>query len=243
MVAPGEDTLYPPFDPELLADLHADALPPEFAERLRAATESDPDAQRTLAALDAVRAELGALRTLDTPAPPIPPDVLARIESAVAEAPPPAVALSARRRRNPVRLAAAAAAALVVLAGAGVGIAHLRTGSPEPAAPLLAQPSSAPPDGAGVELGDALQPTVALSVLGHSALGPLDNRRSREDCLLANGIDPTRPLLGSGPVRLRGAAGILMLFAGPRPPQITALVVGTGCTASDPATLARADIG
>ncbi|MFE3291157.1 hypothetical protein [Rhodococcus sp. NPDC059234] len=246
MVAQGDDALFPPFDPELLADLHAGVLDPEFADRLRAVAIQDPEAMRTLDALDAVRADLGALRTLDPPAPPIPPEVLTRIQGALAEAPATPIALSTRRGRSPVRLAAAAAAVLVVASGAAIGVAQLTTesqpDSPSPATPLFAQPQPGRSDG-GVEIGDSLQPATALSVLGHSSLGPLESPAARDACLLANGIDPSRPLLGSGPVRLRGVAGILMLFAGPRPPQITALVVGTGCGTDDPATLARADIG
>ncbi|MFC9786740.1 hypothetical protein [Rhodococcus sp. NPDC127528] len=246
MVAPGDDALFPPFDPELLADLHAGVLDPEFADRLRAATLEDPEATRTLDALDAVQADLGALRARDTPAPPIPPEVLARVQGALAEAPAPSIPLSARRRRDPVRLAAAAAAVVVVAAGAGIGIARLTTesqpDSTPPGTPLFAH-SPTGGSGAGVELGDSLSPVSALSMLGHSSLGPLESPAARESCLLANGVDPSRPLLGSGPVRLRGVTGILMLFAGPRPPQITALVVGTGCSTDDPATLARADIG
>jgi hypothetical protein len=249
LVAQGDDALFPPFDPELLADLHAGVLEPEFADRLRAATSQDPEALRTLDALDAVRSDLGALRTFDAPAPPIPPEVLASVEAALADAPAPPIPLATRLRRNPVRLAAAAASVVVLGAGAVIGVAQLRTDTrpnpSQPATSLIAQPSTEPTNGAdaGVDIGDSLRPATAMSVLGHSSLGPLESPAALEACLLANGIDPTRPLLGSGPVQLRGAAGILMLFAGPRPPQITALAVGTGCAAGNPATLARADIG
>jgi hypothetical protein len=93
------------------------------------------------------------------------------------------------------------------------------------------------------DLGADLTPGAALIMMGRSSLGPLSAPDTLAGCLRANGIDPATPLLGSGPVRIRGIRGILMLFAGPRPPQITALVVGADCTESRPETLARSDIG
>lgn len=249
MVAQGEDALHPPFDPDLLADLHAGALPPEFADRLGVASAQDPEAQRVLAALDSVRGQLGALRTTDTTPPPAPPEVVARIEAALAAevagaaAPAAVSALAGRteRRRRPVRLLAAAAAVAVVAAGALFALTQPddETG---PATPAVALDSPAP-SATSVDLGSDLQPTVALGLLGRTDLGPLSAPGARDGCLRANGVDPTTPLLGSGPVRLRGVPGLLMLFPGAQVPQITALVVGSGCTDSDPATLARADIG
>ncbi|MFC4603837.1 hypothetical protein [Rhodococcus kronopolitis] len=246
MVAQGEDALHPPFDPDLLADLHAGALPPEFADRLRVASAPDPEAQRVLAALDSVRGQLGALRTSDVPPPPAPPDVVARIEAALAAegaaAPATVSPLAGRtaRRRRPVRLLAAAAAVAVVAAGALFALT--RADETRPATPTVALHAPTP-SGTGVDLGSDLNPATVLGLLGSTDLGPLSVPEARDGCLRANGVDPTTPLLGSGPVRLRGVPGLLMLFPGAQLPQITALVVGMGCTDSDPATLARADIG
>ncbi|GAA4484997.1 hypothetical protein GCM10023094_39270 [Rhodococcus olei] len=260
MVARGEDALRPPFTPELLADLHGGVLPPDVADPLRAAVADDRDAQNTLAALDRVRGELGALRTNPPTPAPIPADVLARVHAALdAEgAPAPAAApvtdLSTRRR-DPVRIAAGAAAALVVIALAAIGVVSLTSTGSDPgpdgsAGAVLADPvstddspGSAATDPATVQLGDELRPSTALSLLGRNALGTLSDPDALSECLRANGIDPQTPLLGSGPVRLRGLAGRLLLLAGPQPPQITALVVGSRCSANEPDTLARADIG
>lgn len=247
MVAQGEDALHPPFDPDLLADLHSGALPPEFADRLRVASAQDPEAQRVLSALDSVREQLGALRTSDATPPPAPPEVVARIEAALAAegaAAPAAVTAPAGRtvrRRRPARLLAAAAAVAVVAAGALFAVTRPddETG---PATPAVALDSPTPP-ATSVDLGSDLQPAAALGLLGRTDLGPLSAPGARDGCLRANGVDPTTPLLGSGPVRLRGVPGLLVLFPGAQVPQITALVVGSGCTDSDPATLARADIG
>ncbi|MGW0174143.1 hypothetical protein ACWDUM_09860 [Rhodococcus sp. NPDC003322] len=243
MVAEGDDTLRPPFTPEQLADLHGDVLPADVSDRMRTAVAHDPEARATLTALDRVRAELGALRTDPAPAPPAPDDVIARLHAALDDATAagdPASTVAPRTRRfDPVRVAAAAAAALVVFAAGTIGFSRIVADDPDtaPGTTALADPPGT------VQLGDDLRPDTALAMLGHTALGSLSDPGQRAECLRANGIDPTTALLGSGPVRLRGAAGVLLLFAGPRPPQITALVVRSSCSADDPATLARADIG
>ncbi|MFF0816567.1 hypothetical protein ACFYVR_15670 [Rhodococcus sp. NPDC003318] len=246
MVAEG-DALRPPFTPELLADLHGDVLSPEQASRLWEAASADPAARDTLAALDRVRAELGALRADQSTPPPIPPDVLARIRGAL-ESEPPRVAESGAsvselpaRRRNPVRVAAAVAAAFVVFAIAGVTL--LRPSAEEPHRSADAPTGAVLADPATVQLGDDLGAAAALTVLGNTDLGSLSDPARLSECLRANGIDADTQLLGSGPVQLRGIAGTLLLTAGPQAPKITALVVGSTCSTNDPATLARADIG
>jgi hypothetical protein len=64
---------------DLLADLDAGALDPARAAVVRAAAAGDPQAAAVLAALDATRAELGALAD-----PPVPARYAARWESALA---------------------------------------------------------------------------------------------------------------------------------------------------------------
>ncbi|MCZ4555904.1 hypothetical protein O4215_09965 [Rhodococcus maanshanensis] len=249
MVGQGDEALLqPPFDPELIADLHAGLFDPPFEARLGAAVESDPQARQVLAALDSVSTRLAELRADNTPAPPAPPEVLDRIHAALAAEGAPApvdtvplVALAEHPRRRRAWIPAAAAAAILLLAG---GIA-LGTGvfdeDPEAPAPTMAQPFLPRTD--EPDLGADLTPGAALIMMGRSSLGPLSGPDALAGCLRANGVDPATPLLGSGPVRIRGIRGILMLFAGPRPPQITALVVGAECTESRPETLARSDIG
>ncbi|HEY0638139.1 MAG TPA: hypothetical protein VGD67_10870, partial [Pseudonocardiaceae bacterium] len=68
----------PPLSLELLADLHAGVLDDRFAEEVRAQVAADPQAQATLAALDATTAQLG-----DLPPITIPDDVAARIDAAL----------------------------------------------------------------------------------------------------------------------------------------------------------------
>ena len=55
-------------DRELLAELDAGLLTPDLAARVQAAADADPSARAVLAALAAVRAELGAM-ALEPPPP------------------------------------------------------------------------------------------------------------------------------------------------------------------------------
>jgi hypothetical protein len=237
MVADGRDAPHPPFTTDLLADLHGDVLPDDEAARLRSAVATDPDACAVLAAFDRVRSDLAALRTDPAPAPAAPEPVMSRIRAALDadDMPAPVTDLSARRRRLSIGFAAAAAVLAVL---GGVGFATLR--SVEDARPdgaVLAQPTAA------VDLGDDLPPATVLGVVGHSDPGAYADADRRGACLRANGIDAASPVLGSTTVTLHGAAGVLLLLPGPTPPTITALVVGNSCSATNPDTLARTDIG
>lgn len=110
--------------------------------------------------------------------------------------------------------------------------------------PAVALPSSeTSPAPAVLDLGTDLDSGRLLTVIGSRQLGPLEDPAQLAECLRANGIEPSRPLLGSGEVRLDGVPGVLLLVAAPRPPQITALVVGRECGAGDPATIAVTEIG
>ncbi|MGW4479900.1 hypothetical protein [Rhodococcus triatomae] len=237
MVVEGRDAPHPPFTPDLLADLHGGVLPDDEAARLRSAVAADPDARAVLAAFDRVRSDLAALRTDPAPAPAAPEAVMTRIRAALdaAEAPAPVTDLAARRRRLSIGFAAAAAALAVL---GGVGVAALRTGAQDvpPDESVLAHPAT-------VDLGDNLPPAALLGVVGHSEPGAYADADRRGECLRANGIDASSPILGSTTVTLRGTAGVLLLLPGPTPPTITALVVGNSCSATNPDTIARTDIG
>lgn len=240
MVPEGTDAPRSRFDGDLLADLHGDVLPPDEAARLRAAVADDREAQQVLAALDRVRDDLAALRTDPAPAPAAPEQVMARIratlESAPVPAPSPVTNLADRRRRRSIGYAAAAAV-LAVLGGLTFAVVRSGDSGQAPDTSVLAQPTAA------VDLGENLRPAAALGVLGHSDPGVFSDPERRAECLRANGIDATAPVLGSTTVTLHDTAGVLLLLPGPQPPQVTALVVGNSCSATDPATLARTDIG
>jgi hypothetical protein len=111
----------PPFDLEVLADLHAGVFSDEVAAVLRARVAADPGSAAVLAALDATVADLHAL-----PPVPIPPQVAARLDAVIA-------AESAARTRS----ASASEGTPSGVTGPSLGAA----GAP-PAAPL---PFVAPP--------------------------------------------------------------------------------------------------
>jgi hypothetical protein len=237
MVPEGTDAPHSRFDGDLLSDLHGDVLPPDEAARLRAAVADDHEAQQVLAALDRVRDDLAALRTDPAPASAAPEQVMARIRATLESAPVPVTNLADRRRRRTVGYAAAAAAVLAVLGGLTFAVVRGGDSGQAPDNSVLAQPTAA------VDLGEKLRPAAALGVLGHSDPGVFSDPGLRAECLRANGIDVTAPVLGSTTVTLHDTAGVLLLLPGPQPPQVTALVVGNSCSATDPATLARTDIG
>ncbi|MBX7448998.1 hypothetical protein GR927_13435 [Mycolicibacterium sp. 3033] len=81
-----------PVTPALLADLQAGLLDDETAAAVRRRVRADPDAARTLAALDTVRRHLGRLGAdleRDTASPEAPAEVTARIGAALRDAGPP----------------------------------------------------------------------------------------------------------------------------------------------------------
>lgn len=70
----------PPFPTELLADLHAGNIDPELGARLWPVVRNDPDACRYLDSLDEVSRALSGLARSGGIAPPMPPDIAARLE-------------------------------------------------------------------------------------------------------------------------------------------------------------------
>ncbi|WP_156055524.1 hypothetical protein [Nocardia sp. NRRL WC-3656] len=75
----------PPFSTDLLAELHADNVPPEQAELLWPQVRRDPEAVRFLHSLDGVSAELRALSLDDRILHPIPTQVAARLDALLDE--------------------------------------------------------------------------------------------------------------------------------------------------------------
>ncbi|MGW4243874.1 hypothetical protein [Nocardia sp. NPDC004722] len=133
------------------------------------------------------------------------------------------------RRLRWLTVAAAAAAAV---AGAVVAVDALST---QPATPA-AKPAT------DVNLDPTMPPGFLLTAMGHHDItGPLATGNALTTCLQAAGLD--RQVLGSRNVVFSGTPSVLVLLAGPKPPQITAAVLGTGCGANNPQILERADIG
>lgn len=255
MTAQDDEALGPPFSTDLLADLHADALPEDVSARLWPLVRQDPDALEVIAALDAVSARLGEVGRDDSLETPVPPEIAARINAALQEQaqeqsrPSDTVtsladAPSRRRARSWFTVAAASTAAA---AGIVFALTTLDGGQPEP--PVLnATPPAENPHSPVTELGNDLDAGKVLALLRGSSgsavgAGRLSDPEARARCLQANGIDRSAPLMGSMKVRFHGTDAVLMLVPGPHPPGLTALVVGTGCDIDTPDLLKRIDIG
>ncbi|WP_157104256.1 hypothetical protein [Nocardia kruczakiae] len=281
----------PPFSTDLLADLHADNVPPEQAELLWPQVRRDPDAVRFLHSLDGVSAELRALSLDDHILHPIPTRVAARLDALLDElsrgeqpqtvatvhclygegsdgeppstrpmpaldavpqealpgepleqdadvpgAPGPGepISLDGQRAKR-WRWFTAAAAAVAVIAGTLVAVDAVTDRTVSPKA-LPAQHS------ATVALDDELSSAAVLSAMGRNDVtGALSGPGAMAGCVKA--AVPDRTVLGSTNVTYRGESAVLILLTGPRPPKITALVVGTGCSPADPQIREMRDIG
>lgn len=244
---PGE----PPLSLDVLADLHAGALPDDVAARLWPRVRSDRAATATLSALDATRADLAGLAT--APPPAMPADFAARLDAAInAEsqaraaagfAPVVDIDSARRRKRDPKQTrrlaltaglvgvaAAVIGAAIVVLPGLG--------SSPSPSQNAGGAPSSQLSVGSG-QLG-----SVALTQALHkSDYGPLSNPQRLSGCLKANGQDPNSKPIGAMQISLDGKQGTLLVLTTGVLAQYRLLVVGPACSATSPSTLANQVIG
>lgn len=240
------DVPQPPYSVELLADLHADNLPPRTQRALWPLVRRDAESLEVIDALDRVTETLRELGRDTTVATTIPPDVAERLERALGLPPKPLPALATvhrlpvaptgpgpaapvQRRRRPI--AAAIAAAAVLVAAVSIGVALRPNDPPAPAIQAI-------------DLGDDLQAVQLLALVGRSApTGRLDDVAVREACLTATGFG-ARPVLGSMLVTFKGRDGVLMLLGGPAAPRrLTAIVVATDCSATDPELIAQTDIG
>ncbi len=202
-------------------DLEADDGP---TERLTTMPQAQPDGPTVrLTALPHTQPDgpTDRLSTMAVPPPPPRPPV---------DAPVSLAQYRSRRRRGWL---AAAAASVAVLAGAGAVVTTLDTTDGTPTAAPFTEPDTP---------GDELTTAAALSALGKREVnGPLADEAALARCVQANGVD--RTVLGASSITFRGTDAVLVLVIGPKPPTITALVVGAGCTTGAPEQLALRDIG
>ncbi|GGS19127.1 anti-sigma factor family protein [Actinokineospora fastidiosa] len=234
----------PPWPVDLLADLHAGVLEPGRAAEVGARVAADPDARAVLAALDSVRADLGALR--EAPAPPMPEHFAARIDAALAEEArrafatntPPAGApvidlATARRKRGRM---AAWGGGLLTAAAAAVAVAFVALPQDTPGTGVAA-PSPTVSDG-----GTNAEPPLSVGrenigesvndVVDAEDYGPLGDRAGLDRCLDANAIDPaSAQVVGVRPVTLDGKSGVMAIMLGEKAAQFRVLVVTPDCSA------------
>ncbi|MEE3851914.1 hypothetical protein VZC37_16350 [Gordonia sp. LSe1-13] len=253
MVPPGADNdrsdasrlPQPPFSVDLLADLHADALPPDVADHVRSHLPDDPHARSVLAALDRTTAVLR-----DAPPDPVslPPavaarttDTLDRISADVAAAGGhTAVPLTrpdrgdAKRSRRLAVAGLVGAATVAVVVAVSVGLFR----SPAPQEPAQQAQPTAPSATSGP--GERM---AMLSVLGRDDAAPFGSEAELRRCTAANDVPEGTAVVGSGPVTLRDRPAAVILLATGVAGVFDALVVGPDCTTGNPSTISRTLIG
>lgn len=253
----------PPLSVDLLADLHAGALDDETSARLWPRAKADPQAQAILEALDSTRMDLADLGRADlSPAPvaPMPANVAARMDAALAEeartsanaaaaTPPrglaPVADLSSARRKRTRRIGwgvgiVAAAAAVVGIGVVAVPQLQKQSGTPmaEPTAPAGSTASSPP-----LALSSGELKSKAPSALGERDFGPLADRQQLRGCLDANSVPSRSTVAGAKQLTLDGRPGVLLLLTTGKSAQFRLLVVSPDCANGKPATLSNSVIG
>lgn len=218
-------------DPELLAELQAGLLDDATAADLRRRVRTDPEAARTLAALDAVRSELAHLGADADSAPAVPLAVTARMTAALRAAPPPpGHALHRPRLTRNHRIALVVglvAAALAVV----IGALMLHSDPPRryPPGPTASLITVAAPPSAVFPVPDT---ELRAALTAPPQLGPLSEPHRLGSCLTGLGHAPTETVLGARPVELATGPALLLLLPGSRPDQVSALVVVPTCAAA-----------
>ena len=242
-----------PYSLELLADLHAGALPESVSAQLWPLVRQDPDAMDVLTALDAVTARLAAAGRESAQGEPLPPEVAERIDRALAEAELQTAPKSSTEstnvvtlvsRKRGVRFAIVAGVAATVALGVVVTavVVNSATSSGEVAQDLVAEapPADSP---ALVVDSDSLDASVAYEVMANRETNDLLASGALPGCLAANGFDSSTSVLGSARVELDGQRGVMLVL--PKPDQqtgLTLLAVDTTCGLGHPGVLVRRDI-
>ncbi|KZF07498.1 hypothetical protein CH256_10970 [Rhodococcus sp. 05-2254-6] len=243
IVPSSTDALQAPFSPELLADLHADALPEDVSRRLWPLVRLDEDSMRILAGLDAVSARLHELGEDPTGTLSIPPDVAQQIDRTLhtveQSTSPVDVVVPLRPRRRRMVLGTAAAAALLTAGSVAVAASVFTPDEPES---IVADPTQAPDSSLVLDSAD-LDSGFAFGIIGKRDPGALADPADLAACLQSNDVDPATTVLGSSRVRVDGRDGTLLVLAGEQPSQFIALAVGNDCSTANPDVLTRRDIG
>ena len=224
----------PPLTVDALADLQAGLLDDDTAARLRKRVRTDPDAQRTMAALNRVRREVAALGSDASSAPAVPPAIVDGIGRALhAQAGQSGAAHTVRRGRLPrsARITVAAAGLIAAAAGVWLGTTALITApAPTPSRPTTVEhiTVSRPP------LTIPLSDQQLLALLDRQPdFGPLTDPQRRASCLAGLGYPADARVLGARPIEIAGHPAVLLLLPGDAPDAVKALAVAPACSAVD----------
>jgi hypothetical protein len=224
----------PPLTVDALADLQAGLLDDDTAARLRKRVRTDPDAQRTMAALNRVRREVAALGSDASSAPAVPPAIVDGIVRALhPQAGQSGAAHTVRRGRLPrsARITVAAAGLVAAAAAAWLGTTALITApAPTPSRPTTVEhiTVSRPP------LTIPLSDQQLLALLDRQPdFGPLTDPQRRASCLAGLGYPADARVLGARPIEIAGHPAVLLLLPGDAPDAVKALAVAPACSAVD----------
>jgi hypothetical protein len=229
-----------PFTVDALADLQAGLLDDDAAARLRRRVRADPDALRTLQALDMVRADVSALGD-PASAPDVPAEVAACIGESLRSGGPdhrvigPATSRGVvhavrRTERSRKRLFATSAGLSAAVAAVGVGtVALVRLEAPAPAPLRIAQHITVSAPSAVIPLSD---PQI-ISLVGEAPdYGTLGDPRRRASCLSGLGYPASTQVLGARPVDINGRQGVLLVLPGDTPAGLVAVAVAPNCSSA-----------
>lgn len=191
-------------------------------------TEDDLDP-----AVERVRRDLAELGSDEASAPEVPPEVTARVITALRAEPAHTVRRKPLRRLQVIGLVAGLGA---VVAGAIVGVTMLgRPDAPKypagPTAEKITVDRSA----------DIPLPEPQLIGLLSQApdYGPLADPQRRGSCLSGLGYPPGTTVLGARPLDMHGQPAVLMLLPGETPEAVVAVVVEPGCNGAHTGLLAK----
>ena len=187
-------------------------------------------------AVERVRRDLAELGTDAASAPDVPPEVTARVITALRAEPAHTVRRLPLRRLQILGLVVGLGA---LVTGAVVGVTML--GRPEtpryPVGPTAEKITVDRP--AGVPLPD---PQILALLEQPPDYGPLADPARRSSCLGGLGYAPATTVLGARPLDMHGQPAVLMLLPGETPEAIVAVVVEPGCNGAHTGLLAKSSV-
>jgi hypothetical protein len=179
------------------------------------------------AVVERVRRDLAALGSDEASAPDVPPDVTARVVSALRAEPAHASRRPPLRRRQVLGLVVGLGA---LLAGVVVA-ASLLARDPGPTlsfGPTAQQITvSRPADTIPLPA-----PQIVALLSRAPDYGALSDARRRESCLDGLGYAAGTPVLGARPLDMHGRPAVLLLLPGDTPEAVVAKVVDLNCSAT-----------
>lgn len=235
-----------------LAEMQAGALDDATAAEMWSRVRHDPDAMAALDALDTTKAELAGLR--DAPVPPMPDDVAARIDAALAAerqqafpatapvpqgppmAPPPpqgrVVDIARARRKRAKQLGWGAG--LLTAAAAVVAAVVLSLPSQSTQGTPLAEHEASQPSDQPLSLRGGDVAAGANKTIGVENFGPFENRAGLDACLEANDLTIDNDLLGVRPATVDGQEAVLAVFTTGELAQYRLLAFPASCGKGNP---------